>query len=391
MEVAPSFRDPKGIIEKLRAGEVPLEALEWLIVGHADLLLETEDKLQRIEAGYSPHPLQFIEGPPGSGKSALLHLLRDTAEEHGFATCSIEVTSKGGQFTEQACLVAQILRNVQIRNHGGIGDLDSVLRKFSTRLLEAFPQEENETLDKEFERLRSFVADRMDRYSVPEKSVIDAAYGYLYGYRAKDPVRMRKAVEWLQGENLTMGDIRNLVGAETRLDERTAMPILKSVISILQEAGHPGIVLLVDEMVQSMNEHHESQRQRTAEIVRTLYSGAIPRCLVFVGATPETIMDSDRGLAAHPGMRSRVGDGAIPNRDPELHRYRVGYLSREEAAEVFRRIRTAYRAAYRLPKGWLDGSEAELLKDLLPEEHILARDFVSDAVRRLDSRRRHRT
>lgn len=390
MGVAPSFRDPKGIIEKLRAGEVPLEAVEWLLVGHRELLSEVRDKLQRIKSGYSPHPFQFLEGPPGCGKSALLRIIRDVSEEQGFATCSLDVTSKGGQFTEQALLVAHVLRNVRVRTQGGVSGLDAILKAFSAGLLDSFPQDENETLDKEFERLRRLVADRMARYASPEMSVIDAAYGYICAYRAKDALRMQKTVEWLQGEDLTMGQIRNLVGADTRLDEQTAMPILRSIISILQEAGHPGLVLLVDEMVQSTNEHHASQRQRTAELVRALYGGTVPHCLVFVGATPETITDSERGLAAHPGMRSRIGAEAVPERDPEFHRYRVGRLSREEAAKVFGRIRTVYRAAYGLPKAWSDGNEAEILKELLPERDTLARDFVSGAVRKLDLLRKQR-
>jgi bacteriophage exclusion system BrxC/D-like protein len=386
----PSFGDPKGFIEKLRAGEVPIEGLRWLLAGHDALITETADKLKRIEAGHSPHPFQFIEGPPGSGKSALLHLLRDLAEGQGFATCSIDVTSKGGQFTEQAFLVAYILRNLRVRTEGGVGDLDEILKQFSTRVLEAFPKEDNETLSSQMERLRRFVANRIAKHQIPEKSVIDAAYGYLFAYRRQDPVRMRKVVEWLQGENLTMSEIRGVVGAGTRLDERTALPILKSVLPILVEAGYPGLVLLVDEMVQSMNEHHESQRQRTQEIVRALYAGVLPRSLVFVGATPETIMDAGRGFAAHEGMRSRVGDGTVPDRDPELSRYRLGSLTRTEAAEVLGRICEVYGIVYKLPDAWLGAGEQSIVEGLCPERGVLARDFVAGAVKCLDMNRRKR-
>lgn len=391
MATSPSCQDPKGVVEKLRAGEVPLEALGWIVIGHSELLRETEDKLRRIEAGHSPHVFQFIEGPPGSGKSALLHLLRDVAEGRGFASCSIEVTSKGGQFTEQAYLVAHILRSLRVHSTSGVGDLDSVLKEFSKRILTAFPKQEDEPVDREYERLRRFLADRMEHYAIPEKSVLDAAYGYIFSYRAKDPVRMRRIVEWLHGENLTIAETRNIVGAETKLDERTALPILRSIISILQESGHPGLVLLVDEMVQSMKEHHESQRQRTAELVRSLYSGAIPRSLIFVGATPETITDSERGLAAHPGMKSRVGDGAVPDRDADLPRYRVGYLSPKEAAEVFDRIRAVYIDAYGLPDGWCERGATGSVNNFLPNRQVIARDFVSSAVRLLDSIRKQRT
>ena len=390
MATNPSFGDPKGFIEKLRAGEVPAEGLDWLLTGHGDLISETLDKLERIEAGHSPHPFQFIEGPPGSGKSALLHLLRDIAEGRGFATCSVDVTSKGGQFTEHSYFVAYILRNLRVRTDQGVGDLDSVLKRLSSRILEAFPKAENETQSREMERLRSFVANRMGLHHIPEKSVVDAVYGYLYAYRREDPVRMQRVVEWLQGENLTMSQNRDVVGAGTRLDERTALPILKSILPILVEAGYPGLVLLVDEMVQSMYEHHESQRQRTQEIVRALYGGALPRTLVFVGATPETIMDPGRGFAAHDGMRSRLGDGAVPDRDAELPRYRVGLLSRSEAAEVMRRIREAYELTYRLHKGWLAERERSILESVCPEEGVLARDFVSSVVKRLDTARRER-
>lgn len=388
MVVPPLLKDPVGVIERLRLGEVPTEGLGWLLTGHDAELAEVADRLQRLADGKSPQPFQFIEGPPGSGKSALLNRIRGMAEERGFAVCSLDVTSKRGPFTEQRYLVAKVLREIQAKSTDGYGDLDKILQRFSKSILTDFKKDDTETVNQTSERLRKFLGDRLSKYMIPEKSVIDAALSYIYGFIKEDPFRMRKVIEWFLGENLTTTEIRNIVGAETRLDEHTALPILKSVIPLLQEAGHPGLILLVDEMVQSTLEHHETQRQRTQELVRTLYAGVIPRCLVFVGVTPETIMDSDRGFAAHEGMRSRVGDGAVPDRDPDLPRYRVGKLSRGEAKVVFLHILAVYEKAYRLPRGWLDGGGTDLMNKLLPEGDTLARAFVQGTVRAFDAARR---
>lgn len=388
MGAPPALGDPKGIVLKLRTGEIPFAAQRWFLTGHDGFLEEIEDRLSRVTQGVAVMALQFIEGVPGSGKTTLLRLIQEIAFEKDFATCWLEVTSKGGQFTESRLLVASVIRGIRVRTSTGMGDWDAVLKGFASRLLAEFPNVEDETWDTRTERLWGFITDRLSKYELPEKGVVDAVGSYVYAYEQQQPNRMRRIVEWFCGEPLSPSDLRNMVQAPARMDEKTALPLLRSVIPIMVEAGYPGLVLLVDEMVQFTHEHHESQRQRTQDLVRSLYSGAVPRCLIFVGATPETISDTVRGLRAHPGLHSRLGDHDVPNRDPESPRYIVNHLSKEEAAAVLRKLRSVYREAYGLRPNWLDGEEAGILKAACPGDSVLARDFVIGAIRAMDAVRR---
>jgi hypothetical protein len=384
VKILPVFDDPRGIVEKLRAGEVPQEALRWLITGHDDLVIEVVDQLTRIKEGKSPQSLRFFEGPPGSGKTSLLRLLRDVSEDQGFATCSLSVDSKSGQFSEKRWLVPAIFRDFRVRTSEGIFGWDGVLKQLCKKLLLGFPSKTDESLNSRNQRLREYVAKQLGKYNLSEKSVEDAILTYLYAFEGNDHDRMRRVVEWFYGESLTASELHSEVGVETRIDERTAIPILCSSLPILLEIGFSGVVLCFDELVQSMHTHHVSQRQRIQELMRLFYSGFVPRTLIFVAATPDSIENQWRGLFAHPGMKSRLGAIDPPERDVDLPRYKVGLLARDSAKDVFRKVKKVYTVAYKLPEGWLDEQEKTLVQDLCPAEGVLARDFVERSVKAMD-------
>lgn len=357
--VKPRERDV--IIQALSAGVVPHAGLQHIQVGRLQEVKAAVQDLERIanEGG----AFRVVIGPYGAGKTFFLNLVRSIALEKRLVTVQADLApdrrlhASSGQARN---LYQEAMRTLATRAKPEGNALQSIVERFIGDSVQA-SKDAGCTVDQMIQSRLAALKDHTNGYDFV--TVIQA---YCRGHNEGNEQLKSDALRWLRGEFTTKTDANKALGVRTFVDDSAVYDQLKLLSVFVQLAGYKGLLVMLDEMVNLYKmQHAQSRNQNYEQILRILndvIQGGVKGFGVYLGGTPEFLLDTRRGLYSYAALQSRLAEnpfnaeGRIDFSGPVL---RLANLTAEDLHVLLENVRRVF-------------ASDDASKYLVPDEAITA-------------------
>jgi len=359
MRIRPRERD--AIIQSLVAGVVPRIGQQHIQVGRASEVRALLQDVERIADGGAG--FRFIVGEYGSGKTFFLNLIRSIALEKKLVTAHADLTpdrrlhATGGQ---ARALYAELMRNLATRAQADGGAILSVVERFVSTALATARDTGTSPESAIHEGLRQL------NEMVGGYDFANVVAAYWQGYDTGNEQLKSDAIRWLRAEFSTKTDARAALGVRTIIDDDCFHDHLKLMARFVRLAGYDGLLVCLDEVVNvyklTNTRARNANYERILGILNDSFQGVSVGLGFIMGATPETVLDTRRGMYSYEALQSRLaentyaGDGLVDFNGPVL---RLANLTAEDLFVLLRNIRNVF-------------ASGDPAKHLLPDDGLQA-------------------
>jgi hypothetical protein len=243
--------------------------------------------------------IQFVYGANGRGKTHYLLSLEEAARNKGFVTARIDCSTGGTPFQSLEAtyrMIANAMRPPPSMDLDQTVGVTSIIRS-------AFGDNAELPPDQVLQRLKGA------KHLCPE--VRNLALSYGHGWLTDQLTdRMADQLEYLllgaQGRLITISSLykldRSLPKPLGKLTSRNSANWLRSLLSLPNALGYPGLILLFDETERVMHSLTASARQAQLAHIRNIVDycalGAFNGCLILYAAADDFVDTARRDLDA---------------------------------------------------------------------------------------------
>ena len=337
-----------AILHALRAGTVPAEGLEHFAVGLEPQVEALREQWDFVARGHGQY--RFLRGPYGSGKTFLAALVSSQALRDDFVVSHVVVSATDTPLHRLSEIYRRACQGLSVPGRRG-GALQGIVDRWLFRLEEQVLDLEG--LEETDPRFPEAVQRRVDHHLVGlgrEAGRLAACLkAYHEAHLRQDFAEARGVLDWMAGEPKVGAAVKRAAGVRGQLDGTDALVFLRGLLSLLREAGHRGLVLVLDE-VETLLRLRGPERQKSLEALRQLVDALdrnqFPGLLLLVTGTPD-LFESPRGVRELPPLHERIRclsrEGEPENlRQPQL---RLPAFDRDRLLQVARRVRDLYPSA----------------------------------------------
>ena len=305
-QVSPRRR--REVVDALRRGTVPASGLDLLAVGLDRFIPAFDDDLDAVTAGGSA--FKAIRGEYGAGKTFFTRHLAERAARRGMATAEVQISEtetplhrletvyrRIGESMRTATFPPSALRPV----------LDSWLYTLESDAGTADPAlgASGPELDRAVGEL---LERRLAAVSTRTPAFAQALRAYRLAVVAGDHTSADALAGWLGGQPHIAGSAKRAAGVRGELDHFGAMGFLQGLLTVLRDAGHPGLLLVLDE-VETLQRVRGDVRDKALNALRQLVdevdSGRFPGLFLVMTGTP-AFYDGPSGVARLPPLAQRL-------------------------------------------------------------------------------------
>ncbi|MGZ0201577.1 BREX system ATP-binding protein BrxD [Streptomyces sp. RM1] len=294
----------RAVVDALRRGAVPESGLDLLATGLGRFERAVDEELDTAAAGGSV--FKAVRGEYGSGKTFFTRWLGERAKRRTFAVAEVQVSE-----TETP-----------------LHKLETVYRRLTERLATAsFPPsalrpvvdawfyalEEDALADGASESELPQAVDRLLTARLAEVSRHAPAFatalrGYKQSLDAGDEATAAAVMAWLGGQPHVAAAARRSAGVRGDLDHFGAFGFLQGLLTVLRDAGHAGLVLVLDE-VETLQRVRSDARDKALNALRQLidevHSGRFPGLYLIITGTP-AFYDGQQGVQRLAPLAQRL-------------------------------------------------------------------------------------
>ena len=347
MNVSPQRR--REILDALRRGTVPSQGLDVLAVGLDRFAPAFDEDLDRVASGGGA--FKAIRGEYGAGKTFLTRWLAERAKARGFAASEVQISETDTPPHRYQTIYRRLVEQLSTSSMRG-GALRSVVDSWFFALeddvLSAGDVAEDDT-----DELTRRTAELMERRLGHLTRAAPAFAAVLRAYHAATTQGDRATADgllaWLGGQPHVAASVKRAAGVKGDLDHDAALSFLAGLLTILRDAGYPGLVLVLDE-VETMQRMRSDVRDKGLEALRKLiddlYENRFPGLALVITGTP-AFFDGPQGVQRLPPLAQRLAtDFATDARfdNPRAVQIRLPGFTRDGLIEIGRRVRDLYAA-----------------------------------------------
>lgn len=393
----------REILDALRRGTVPQAGLDALAVGLDRFAVAVDDELDGVATGGAG--FKAIRGEYGAGKTFAVRWLSERARRRGFATSEVQISEGETPLHHLETVYRRLVERLSTPEVPG-GALRSVIDSWFYAL--------------EQEVLAAGRANEHDQAGLlaasgelAEQRLADVARrapafaAVLRGYRAAsasgDGATAEGLMAWLGGQPHVAAAVKRSAGVKGDLDHDGALAFLSGLCTVLRDAGHAGLVVVLDE-VETLQRVRSDARDRALNALRQLLdeidAGRFPGLYLVITGTP-AFYDGPQGAQRLAPLAQRLhtdfsADARFDN--PRAVQLRLPGFSIESLCEVGGRVRDLFaegasdEGAARV-RALADDSYIRLLAEAVSGElgrrvgvapRIFLKKLVADVLDRID-------
>jgi hypothetical protein len=341
MTASVSARRRREVIDALRRGTVPHNGLDLLAVGLDRFAPVLDSELSTVSGGGSG--FKAIRGEYGAGKTFLTRWLSERALRNGFATTEVQISETETPLHKLETVyrrVCESLRTASFPPSALRPIIDAWLFTLESDIASGAPINAGDAVNDLLEKRLAEVS-----ASTPAFAAVLRAYRDTLG--TGDQVRADGLVAWLGGQPNVGAAVKRGAGIRGELDHFGAMGFLRGLLTVLRDSGHPGLLLILDE-VETLQRVRGDARDKALNALRQLIdeidSGRFPGLYLVVTGTP-AFFDGPSGVPRLPPLAQRMASdfGGDPRFDnPRAVQIRLPGFSRQSLLEVGSRVRDLY-------------------------------------------------
>lgn len=374
MTSKPSPRRRREVIDALRRGTVPASGLDLLAVGLDRFTPALDASLDTVAGGGAA--FKAVRGEYGSGKTFLTRYVAERALSRAFATAEVQISEAETPLHKLETVYRRIgesLRTAAFPPSAFRPVLDSWLFTLESDAITADPQAAEQGADAVNTAVERLLETRLAAVSIHTPAFAQALRAYRAAATAGDSATADALAAWLGGQPHVAASAKRSAGIRGELDHFGAMGFLQGLLEVLRDAGHPGLLLVLDE-VETLQRVRSDVRDRALNALRQLLdeidSGRYPGLFLIITGT-SAFYDGPSGVARLPPLAQRLATdfSTDPRFDnPRAVQLRLPGFDRDSLLALGRKVRDLYEA----------GAEAPVrIADLVDDAYIVA---LADAV-----------
>ncbi|GGL15894.1 BREX system ATP-binding protein BrxD [Planomonospora parontospora] len=342
----------REVIDALRNGAVPQSGLGLLAVGLARFDSAVATELDTIASGGAV--FKAVRGEYGSGKTFFSRWLAEQAKQRGMATAEVQVSENETPLHRLETVYRRLTERLSTASYAPSAlrpVVDAWFYVLEEDALAADPSLDGMALEAAVEEL---LVQRLAEVSRSAPTFAAALRGYRNALAAGDMGTAEAILAWLGGQPNVAAAARRAAGVRGDLDHFGALGFLQGLLAVLRDSGHPGLVLVLDE-VETLQRVRSDARDKALNSLRQLidevHSGRFPGLYLLITGTP-AFYDGPQGVQRLTPLAQRLAvdftaDARFDN--PRAIQIRLPGFSLESLGELGRKVRDLYASGASAP------------------------------------------
>ncbi|GAA0986575.1 BREX system ATP-binding protein BrxD [Acrocarpospora macrocephala] len=335
----------REVIDALRNGAVPQAGLDLLAVGLDRFASAVDTELDTVTSGGAV--FKAVRGEYGSGKTFFTRWLAEQAKRRGMATSEVQVSENETPLHRLETVYRRLTERLSTASYAPSALRPVVDAWFYVLEEDAFAADsslEGAALEAAVEELLS---QRLAEVSRSAPTFAAALRGYRNALASGDSGTADSIRAWLGGQPNVAAAARRAAGVRGDLDHFGALGFLQGLLTVLHDSGHPGLVLVLDE-VETLQRVRSDARDKALNSLRQLidevHSGRFPGLYLLITGT-SAFYDGPQGVQRLTPLAQRLSvdftsDARFDN--PRAIQIRLPGFTLDSLGELGRKVRSLY-------------------------------------------------
>lgn len=296
------------IIDALRRGTVPRSSLDAFAVGLERFEAALDEELRKVAAGASV--FKAVRGQYGCGKTFFSRWLADRARKLGFASAEVQISETETPLHRLETVYRRLIERLSTTDTPQ-GAWRNVVDGWFYALEEDVLAEG--TVDQNDQqalvaRTNELLEQRLAKVTSTAPMFSAALRGYRSAQVAGDRPISEAILAWLAGQPNVAAAAKRFCGVKGDIDHFGALSFLQGVLIVLRDSGHPGLLLVLDE-VETIQRVRSDVRDKSLNALRQLIdevdSGRFPGLYLLITGTP-AFFDGPQGAQRLEPLAQRL-------------------------------------------------------------------------------------
>ena len=311
------------VFESLRKGVVPDVGLDAFADGIQENLDEIKRNLKHAAARNGA--VKFLTGGYGCGKTFMARLAIQEALKQDFAISMVVVSPNDTRFHSFDEVYMKVVGKIRTNEASEGAALYDIVDRWIGRIEDRIIGEGLSYDDPAFdERVRSSFLVELDELAKEDAGpdFISVLRAYFDAKQDGDVATANQLLSWASGSKNISSSIKKKAGIKGEISSTSAFTYLKGILSIIRKAGHPGLVIVMDEMetiLRDRRDVREKSLNGLRQIIDDLQS--YPGIFWIFTGTPE-FFDTRRGVQGLAPLNDRIAfrkiGTQVNRRQPQL-------------------------------------------------------------------------
>lgn len=284
-----SHQRRQDILDALRRGTVPQYGLDALAVGLQPFEKAFDEELEKVARGGAV--FKAIRGEYGSGKTFASRWLREKAHRLGFACAEVQISETETPLHRLETIYRRLMERLTTSDSPSGAFRNIVESWFYTLEEDVLAQEEIDPDDVNalVEATDTLMEKRLGEVvkSAPAFALTLRAYRRAL-VEGEDDIA-DGLLAWMAGQPNISASIKRYAKIKGDINHFGALSFLQGVLTILKDSGHPGLLLVLDE-VETLQRMRGDTRDKSLNALRQLMdevdSGRFPGLYLVITGTP---------------------------------------------------------------------------------------------------------
>ena len=347
MTSMPSPKRRDDIVSALRRGSVPERGLDTFAVGLGHLIPAVDEELRSIASGGAQ--FKAIRGDYGTGKTFFARWLAERAKAAGFATSEVQISETETPLHRLETVYRRTVERLATTDVPQ-GALRTVLERWGFALEEDVlatgdvSEHDSAALQ---QRVDGLMEGRLAEVSRSAPLFATALRAHRAALASGDTVQADGILAWIGAQPNVPAAVKRAAGFKGEIDHLGAFSFLQGLLVVLRDAGHSGLVLVLDE-IETLQRVRSDVREKSLNALRQLideiYGGRFPGLYLVITGTP-AFYDGPQGAQRLPPLAQRLatdfaGDPRFDN--PRAVQLRLPAFDFDRLVAVGTRVRDIY-------------------------------------------------
>ncbi|MEO5350777.1 MAG: BREX system ATP-binding protein BrxD [Magnetococcus sp. YQC-3] len=335
------------IISALRRGAVPQRSLDAFAVGLAHFEPALDEELAGVERGQGT--FKAVRGEYGSGKTFFARWLQEKAKKRGFATSEVQISETETPLHRLETIYRRLVERLSTANtpQGAMRQiLDGWFYALEEDILasgEVAEDDERALLAKTNEMMEK----RLTEITRSAPALAAALRAYRQALAEEDAATAEGLIAWISGQPNVAAGVKRKAGIKGDMDHFGALSFLQGLLVILRDSGHPGLLLVLDE-VETLQRVRTDIRDKGLNALRQFIdevdSGRFSGLYLLITGTP-AFFEGPQGIQRLAPLAQRLNvDFATEARfdNPRAVQIRLPGFDLSKLGQVGRNIRDLF-------------------------------------------------
>lgn len=306
MEVSAQRR--QEIVDALRRGTVPRSSLGAFAVGLDRFEEAIDQELQTVAAGGSV--FKAVRGGYGCGKTFFSRWLCERGRKLGMASAEVQISETETPLYRLETVYRRLMERLSTADTPQAA-LRNIIDGWLYTLEEDIIAGNSATAsDPELlkHRTAELLESRLARINASAPTFSAAIRAYREAQIRRDVPTAEGLIAWLSGQPNVGATVKRSAGLKGDVDHFGALSFLQGLLLILRDTGHPGLVLVLDE-VETIQRMRGDVRDKSLNALRQFIdeidSGRFPGLYLLITGTP-AFFESPMGVARLEPLAQRL-------------------------------------------------------------------------------------